>query len=196
MKNQLKASYYLNPDVVFLARDLIGKTLCTHINGVLTGGIITETEAYAGVTDKASHAYGNRRTKRTETMYSAGGISYVYLCYGIHRLFNIVTNAADIPHAILVRAIYPTIGIEEVLKRRGVKPSPTLCVGPGKVSQALGIDLLHNNLSLNGKEIWIQDDHVNINPKDIQVGPRIGVDYAGEDAKLLYRFWVRDYGFF
>ena len=119
----------------------------------------------------------------------------MYLCYGIHRLFNIVTNAADIPHAILVRAIYPTIGIEEDLKRRGVKPSPTLCVGPGKVSQALGIDLMHNNLSLNGKAIWIQDDHVNINPKDIRVGPRIGVDYAAEDAKLPYRFWVRDYGF-
>lgn len=190
MKNQLKASYYQNTDVVFLARDLIGKTLCTHINGVLTGGIITETEAYAGVTDKASHAYGNRRTKRTETMYSAGGVSYVYLCYGIHRLFNIVTNVAEIPHAILVRAIYPTIGIEEVLKRRGVKPSPTLCIGPGKVSQALGIDLLHNNLSLNGKAIWIQDDGVTINPKDIHIGPRIGVDYAGEDAKLPYRFWV------
>lgn len=196
MKNQLKASYYQNTDVVFLARDLIGKTLCTHINGVLTGGIITETEAYAGLTDKASHAYGNRRTKRTETMYGKGGVSYVYLCYGIHRLFNIVTNAADIPHAILVRAIYPTIGIEEVLKRRGVKPSPTLCVGPGKVSQALGIDLIHNNLSLSGKAIWIQDDHVNINPKDIQVGSRIGVDYAAEDAKLPYRFWTTDYGFF
>lgn len=149
----------------------------------------------AGVTDKASHAYGNRRTKRTETMYSTGGVSYVYLCYGIHRLFNIVTNAADIPHAILVRAIYPSIGIAEVLKRRGVKPSPMLCVGPGKVSQALGIDLLHNNLSLSGKAIWIQDDHVNINPKDIQVGPRIGVDYAAEDAKLPYRFWVEDYEF-
>ena len=186
----LKASYYLNPDVVFLAKDLIGKTLCTRINGVLTGGIITETEAYAGVIDKASHAYGDRRTKRTETMYSKGGVSYVYLCYGIHRLFNIVTNVAGIPHAVLVRAIYPTIGIDEIMKRRGVKPSPAWCVGPGKVSQALGIDLIHNNLALTGKEIWIQDDKININQKDIQIGPRIGVDYAGEDAKLPYRFWV------
>jgi DNA-3-methyladenine glycosylase len=186
----LKASYYLNPDVVSLAKDLIGKTLCTRINGLLTGGIITETEAYAGVIDKASHAYGDRRTKRTETMYSKGGVSYVYLCYGIHRLFNIVTNVAGIPHAVLVRAIYPTIGIEEIMKRRGVKPSSTWCVGPGKVTQALGIDLIHNNLSLTGKEIWIQDDHIKINPKDIQVGPRIGVAYAGEDAKLPYRFWT------
>ena len=151
--------------------------------------------AYAGVTDKASHAYGGRRTKRTEAMYSTGGVSYVYLCYGIHRLFNIVTNVQGIPHAILIRAIYPSIGIEEIVKRRGGKFSDRLCVGPGKVSQALGIDLLHNNASLWGKEIWLQDDHVKIKPGDIQAGPRIGVDYAGEDAKLPYRFWTMNYNF-
>lgn len=186
----LKASYYLNPDVVFLAKDLIGKTLCTRINNILTCGIITETEAYAGITDKASHAFGGRRTNRTEIMYSKGGVSYVYLCYGIHRLFNIVTNVKDVPHAILVRAIYPAKGLEEIIKRRGVKFSNTFCVGPGKVSQALGIDLLHNNLSLSGKQIWIQDDKIKIKGSDIHVGPRIGVDYAGEDAKLPYRFWT------
>ncbi len=191
----LKASYYLNKDVVFLAKDLIGKTLCTRINGKLTCGIITETEAYAGVTDKASHSYGGRRTNRTETMYSKGGVSYVYLCYGIHRLFNIVTNVKDIPHAILIRAIYPTKGIEEIIKRRGAKFSNNLCVGPGKVSQALGIDLLHNNLSLTGKEIWLQDDKINIKESDIQVGPRIGIDYAGQDAKLPYRFFTTNYNF-
>lgn len=191
----LEASYYLHTDVVFLARDLIGKTLCTRIGNTLTCGIITETEAYAGVTDKASHAYGGRRTSRTETMYSTGGVSYVYLCYGIHRLFNIVTNAQDIPHAILICAIYPTIGIEEIVKRRGAKLSHHLCVGPGKVSQALGINLLHNNLSVTGNEIWLQDDHVKINQSDIHAGPRIGVDYAGEDAKLPYRFWTTNYNF-
>lgn len=187
---KLNASYYLNPDVVFLAKDLIGKTLCTRINNTLTCGIITETEAYAGVIDKASHAYGDRRTNRTEVMYSKGGVSYVYLCYGIHRLFNIVTNANGIPHAILIRAIYPVKGIEEIVKRRGIKFSANLCVGPGKVSQALGIDLVHNKLSLTGKEIWLQDDHVNIPEGSIHVGPRIGVDYAGEDAKLPYRFRI------
>nr|AIA17003.1 Methylpurine-DNA glycosylase (MPG) [uncultured bacterium] len=191
----LKASYYLHPDVVFLARDLIGKTLCTRIGGQVTCGIITETEAYAGVTDKASHAYGGKRTKRTETMYSKGGVSYVYLCYGIHRLFNIVTNHKDVPHAILIRAIYPTQGIPEMVKRRGTKLSDSLCAGPGKVTQALGIDLQHKGLSLTGKEIWIQDDQININAGDIQVGPRIGVDYAGEDAKLPYRFWTTNYHF-
>lgn len=191
----LKASYYLNKDVVFLAKDLIGKSLCTQINGKLTCGIITETEAYAGVTDKASHSYGGKRTNRTETMYSKGGVSYVYLCYGIHRLFNIVTNQKDIPHAILIRAIYPTKGLDEIVKRRGAKLSNTLCVGPGKVSQALGIDLLHNNLSLTGKEIWLQDDEIKVNKRDINVGPRIGIDYAGEDAKLPYRFWTTNYNF-
>ncbi len=191
----LKASYYLNDDVVFLAKDLIGKTLCTRINNKLTCGIITETEAYAGVVDKASHAYGGRRTNRTETMYSKGGVSYVYLCYGIHRLFNIVTNAKDVPHAVLIRAIYPVKGIEEIVVRRGVKLSNMLCVGPGKVSQALGIDLIHNNVSLTGKEIWLQDDGVKVKESDINVGPRIGIDYAGDDAKLPYRFWTTNYRF-
>ncbi len=191
----IKASYYLNPDVVSLAKDLIGKTLCTRINNTLTCGIITETEAYAGVNDKASHAYNGRQTKRTEVMYSKGGVSYIYLCYGIHKLFNIVTNVKGIPHAILIRAIYPTVGIDEIVKRRGIKLSHHLCIGPGKVTQALGIDLLHNNLSLTGKEIWLQDDKVKIKESDIQVGPRIGIDYAGEDAKLPYRFWTTNYNF-
>ena len=192
---KLPASYYLNPDVVYLAKDLIGKTLCTRINNILTCGIITETEAYNGVTDKASHAYGERRTNRTETMYNKGGVSYVYLCYGIHRLFNIVTNSNGLPHAILIRAIYPTKGMEEIIKRRGQKFTDKLCVGPGKVSQALGIDLIHNNISLTGKKIWLEDNHVNISEKDINVGPRIGVDYAGDDANLPYRFWTTSYNF-
>jgi DNA-3-methyladenine glycosylase len=191
----LPTDYFLNPDVVFLAKDLIGKTFYSHINGIITAGIITETEAYAGVIDKASHAYGGRRTNRTETMYSVGGVSYVYLCYGIHRLFNIVTNTDGIPHAILIRAIYPTVGIDEIVKRRGLKFFNKLCVGPGKVSQALGIELIHNNLSITGNTIWLQDDGVRVKKSDIQTGPRIGVDYAGEDAKLPYRFWTENYDF-
>jgi DNA-3-methyladenine glycosylase len=192
--NKLKASYYLNNDVVFIARDLIGKTLCTRINNKLTCGVITETEAYTGVTDKASHAFGGRRTKRTETLYNKGGVSYVYLCYGIHRLFNIVTNNQNIPHAVLIRAIYPTKGINEIIKRRGRSPDSyrdnNLCVGPGKVAQAMGIELIHNGLSLTGNEIWLEDHSIKIKKEEILVGTRIGVDYAGEDAKLPYRFWT------
>ncbi|MBA3662764.1 MAG: DNA-3-methyladenine glycosylase [Bacteroidetes bacterium] len=187
----LPASYYQHKDVVKIARDLLGKTLCTKINGKLTAGIITETEAYAGVVDKAAHSYGGRRTKRTETMYSHGGVSYVFLCYGIHHLFNIVTNVRDVPEAVLIRAIHPTKGIEEILKRRNAKSlSKNLCVGPGKVSSALGIQTLHDNLTLTGKTIWLEDTGIKIKNADIHAGPRIGVDYAGEDALLPYRFWL------
>ncbi|MGZ4043329.1 MAG: DNA-3-methyladenine glycosylase [Bacteroidia bacterium] len=187
----LPASYYQGSDVVKIAKDLIGKTLITKINGKITAGIITETEAYAGVTDKAAHSYGGRRTRRTETMYNYGGVSYVYLCYGIHHLFNIVTNVKDVPEAILIRAIHPTRGIEEILKRRkAVKLTKNLCVGPGKVSAALGIHKIHDNISLTGKTIWLEDTGIRIKEKDIHIGPRIGVDYAGEDALLPYRFWI------
>jgi DNA-3-methyladenine glycosylase len=187
----LPASYYQRANVVEIARDLLGKTLATRIGNKLTAGIITETEAYAGVVDKAAHSYGGRRTKRTETMYSPGGVSYVFLCYGIHHLFNIVTNQKDVPEAVLVRAIYPTRGIPEILRRRNAeKLTKNLCIGPGKVSAALGINKLHDNISLMGKKIWLEDTGIKIKPEDIHVGPRIGVDYAGEDALLPYRFWV------
>ena len=118
---KLKRSFYLNEDVVRLSRDLLGKVLCTKIQGKYTSGIITETEAYAGVIDRASHAYNNRRTKRTEIMYHKGGVAYVYLCYGIHNLFNVVTNVEGIPHAILIRGIEPFDGIKHILMRRKVK---------------------------------------------------------------------------
>lgn len=190
---KLKKGYYLEPDVVKLARDLIGKVLVTREGKALTSGIITETEAYNGVVDKASHAYGNRRTDRTETMFKEGGISYVYLCYGIHHLFNVVTNVKDHPHAILIRAIQPLQGKDIILKRRGIlKPDKKMCIGPGKVSQALGITIKHNNLDLTGDKIWIEDRGLKVKQKDIFAGPRIGVDYAGEDAKLPYRFWIEE----
>lgn len=190
----LPASYYQNANVVEIARNLLGKTLATRIDNKLTAGIITETEAYAGVTDKAAHSYGGRRTQRTETMYSKGGVSYVFLCYGIHHLFNIVTNKKDVPEAVLIRAIYPVKGLKEILKRRNAsKLTPTLCVGPGKVSAALGINKLHDNISLTGKKIWLEDTGIKIKPEDIHSGPRIGVDYAGTDALLPYRFWMHPF---
>jgi DNA-3-methyladenine glycosylase len=188
---KLKKTYYLEPNVVKLAKDLLGKVLVTREGKTITSGIITETEAYNGIVDKASHAYGNRRTNRTEIMFGEGGTSYVYLCYGIHYLFNVVTNVKDHPHAVLIRAIQPLQGKDVILRRRGIdKPDKKLCVGPGKVSQALGITLKYNGLDLTGNKIWIEDIGIKIKPKDILVGPRIGVDYAGEDAKLPYRFWV------
>jgi DNA-3-methyladenine glycosylase len=186
---KIDRTYYLQPDVVNLAKDILGKVLVTRINKQLTSGIITETEAYNGITDKASHAYGGRRTQRTEIMYAAGGVCYVYLCYGIHHLFNIVTNIKDVPHAVLIRAVHPHKGKKIILQRRNSNIfKKELCIGPGKVSKALGIDTRHNAVDLCGNKIWLEDDNIKLDK--ILNGPRIGVGYAKEDAKLPYRFWV------
>lgn len=188
---KLNKVYYQNENVIALARNLLGKVLVTKTDRHLTSGIITETEAYNGIVDRASHAYGGRRTARTETMFAKGGISYVYLCYGIHHLFNIVTGQEDVPHAVLIRAIKPLKGVDTILQRRNAKAlTPQLCIGPGKVSTALNITTKHNALSLTGNKIWLEDDDITIKPSQILVGPRIGVDYAGMDAELPYRFWV------
>jgi DNA-3-methyladenine glycosylase len=192
MKTILPREFYLREDVLQVSRDLLGKYLFTRIEGVLTGAMITETEAYAGIGDKASHAYGGRRTNRTETMFARGGTAYVYLCYGIHNLFNVVTNKADIPHAVLIRAVKPMIGIEDILLRRQHDTlRKNTSAGPGTVSAALGIKKSHSGIDLLGKTIWIEDRGIQPNPKSIVAGPRIGVDYAGEDALLSYRFRIK-----
>lgn len=185
----LPPSFYLNEDVVQVAKDLLGKVIITQIDGITTSGIITETEAYAGITDKASHAYGGRRTNRTEIMYAKGGVAYVYLCYGIHHLFNVVTNVQDIPHAVLIRAIEPVKGIDAMLQRRKkTKLQPQLTSGPGAMSMALGIHTSHTCLSLGKGIITIHDEGINV--EDIIATTRIGIDYAKEDALLPYRFYI------
>lgn len=190
---KLDRSFYLRKDVIKVSKELLGKVLYTCIGNKRTAGIITETEAYAGVTDRASHAYGGRRTARTEVMYREGGTAYVYLCYGIHSLFNVVTNEKDIPHAVLIRAIHPIEGINTMLKRRNKKQvEKSLASGPGSLSQALGIHYVHTGHSLLGKIMWIEDKGIGIKPSDIIAGPRVGVEYAGEDALLPYRFRVRE----
>ena len=193
----LPRSFYTRPGVVDIARELLGKVLYTSINGQVSAGIITETEAYAGITDRASHAYNNRRTARTEIMFHQGGTAYVYLCYGIHSLFNIVTSVADEPHAVLIRGILPLRGVE-AMKLRSGKPkiSESDGIGPGKVARLLGIVVRHSGLDMcdeavSGDRIWVQDEEVRVSEDEIVIGPRIGIDYAGEDALLPYRFrWV------
>ena len=188
----LPKQFYIRNDVVQIARDLLGKYLFTLFDDKLTGGFITETEAYAGVIDKASHAYKNRRTNRTKVMYYEGGTAYIYLCYGIHSLFNIVTNNKNIPHAILIRGIQPTTGIETILKRTGKQQLiADLINGPGKVSKALGIHFSHSEIKLFGKPIWLEDRGKIITDENIIVTKRIGVDYAKEDASLPYRFLIK-----
>lgn len=190
---KLSRDFYLQDDVVALARTLIGKVLFTYIDGRLTAGIITETEAYAGVVDKASHAYGGRRTNRTDTMYAQGGTGYVYLCYGIHHLFNVVTNVEGTPHAVLIRGVKPLEGIDIIRERRKFpKNDKLLSAGPGTVSQALGILTKHDRTDLLGNTIWIEDHSIVVPNDKVKITPRIGVDYAGEDAKLPYRFFVSE----
>ena len=195
--NSLPREFYLRPDVVTIARDLLGKVLMTNFEGRLTGGTITETEAYEGTTDRASHAFGERRTDRTEIMYRVGGTAYIYLCYGVHSLFNIVTNIENIPHAVLIRAIKPVEGVSIILERTGkTETNKEITNGPGKVSKALGIhykesglDLTKDNINSIGK-IWIEEREAIVKSSKIIVTPRIGVDYAGTDALLPYRFLI------
>ncbi len=188
---KLDVAFYTRTDVVTVARDLLGKALCTNIDGALTTAIIIETEAYAGVDDRASHAWGGRRTRRTEPMYAGGGTAYVYLCYGIHHLFNVVTSERDDPQAVLVRAGSPLVGTELMLARRGKDSvNRSLLGGPGSLACALGITTELSGTSLLGDEVWIEDRGIAVDT--IEVGPRVGVDYAGVDADRPYRFLAAD----
>jgi DNA-3-methyladenine glycosylase len=186
---KLSTEFYRQDDVTAVAKQLIGMVICTQIDGVLTSGIITETEAYAGITDRASHAFGGRRTKRNEVMYGGPGVAYVYLCYGIHHLFNVVTNAESVPHAVLLRAIKPLEGESVMLQRRGLQKSGSRFTGgPGTASAALGIKTSMNGIPLSGDKIWIEDRGLQVPEHQILATPRIGVAFAGEDALLPYRF--------
>ncbi len=190
---KLGKEFYRRDDVVQISRDLLGKVLCTHIDGLRASAVITETEAYAGAGDKASHAFGDRRTKRTEPIFAEGGIAYVYLCYGIHHLFNVVTSVADTPHAVLIRAGTPLDGTAAILERRRKKRiDKKLLGGPGSLAKGLGIVTDYTGTDLVEDVIWIEDQGVVVRTGDITAGPRIGVDYAGEDAKRPYRFMLRN----
>ena len=194
----LPRSFYRREDVVIIAQELLGKILFSQFDGVLTAGIIVETEAYAGVTDRASHAFGNRRTARTEVMYSEGGAAYVYLCYGVHSLFNVVTNKKDVPDAVLIRAIKPVTGIDIMLRRSGKSfMDKSFGTGPGKLSKIMGIHFSHSGIDLtkqpsgiDGQGIWLEDEGRIILPENIITGTRIGVKYAGRDALRPYRFRI------
>ena len=187
----LDEKFYTRKDVIKIAKELLGKIIVTHFDEQLTAARITETEAYNGIVDKASHAYNDRRTKRTEVMYGGGGAAYVYLCYGIHHLFNVVTNLKGVPHAVLIRAAEPLVGIETMLKRTNKKQlDKTVTSGPGNVSKALGIDVHHTGNDLMSENFFIADDGFRLSKKEIVSTTRIGVDYAAEDALLPYRFFI------
>jgi len=188
---KLPPDFYLRHDVVDIARDLLGKVLVTCWNGEQTTGRIVETEAYAGETDRASHA-SKGRTPRTEVMFGEGGTAYVYLCYGIHQMFNIVTNTAGVPHAVLIRAVEPMQGVEIMLRRTGKKfVDESLTRGPGNVGKAFGFHTSQCGYSLQSSELFIADDGYSPEAALVAASPRVGVDYAGEHAAWHYRFFIR-----
>ncbi|HHH52564.1 MAG TPA: DNA-3-methyladenine glycosylase [Bacteroidetes bacterium] len=189
----LPKEFYLKHDVVDIARMLLGKIIVSNVDGIVTSGMIVETEAYKAPDDKASHAYNNLRTARTETMFREGGIAYIYLVYGIHHLFNVVTGQENLAHAVLIRAIDPIEGINIMLNRRNMSKNTTnLTNGPGKLTQALGITKGLNGIKLYDhlSPVFIIDEGININTKNIFSGPRIGIDYAEEWVKTPWRFWI------
>lgn len=188
---KLPESFYTRKDVVKIARELLGKVLVTEVDGVRTSGMIVETEAYAGPHDKACHAYMHRKTPRTTPMFYTGGVAYVYLIYGLHQLFNIVTHEEEQPYAVLIRAVEPLEGIEHMLERRGLELlKPALTAGPGVLSQAMGITRAMSGHSLQGPDIWVEDQGIRIRKEDIVATTRVGVAYAGPDALLPYRFYI------
>jgi DNA-3-methyladenine glycosylase len=187
-------NFYSSEDVVSISKALLGKVLCTNIDGAYTSGVIVETEAYHGPEDKASHAFGMRRTARTEPMFGRAGVTYIYLCYGIHHLFIIVTAPTGTPHAILVRAVEPLDGIDIMLRRRGMQTlQPRLTSGPGSMSAALGLTtaLSGQDLQKRNSPVWIEDGKV-LSRSDVIASPRVGVAYAAEWAEKPWRFRIRE----
>ena len=189
---KLGRDFYTRADTLAVARDLLGKRLVVPAaEGVRVSARIVEVEAYLGVEDRAAHSYGGRRTARTETMFRVGGTVYVFFVYGMHHQFNVVAGPEGRPHAVLVRAVEPEEGIEVMRERRPVKKERELTSGPGKLCRALGIDGGYNGEDLTGRRVWIEETGARFATEEIAAGPRVGIDYAGEDALKPWRFWVR-----
>jgi len=188
---KLPRAFYTHGNVVTVARRLLGQLLVVPArDGRRVSGIIVETEAYRGPEDRASHAYGGRRTRRTETMYASGGTVYVYFVYGMYHQFNVVTNVEHVPHAVLVRALEPVEGIALMRRRRGGGADRALTSGPGKLCIALGIDRRLDGADLLGDRVWVEGGR-RASPGAIASGPRVGIDYAEAWVDRPWRFWLR-----
>ncbi len=190
---KLDLDFYLRDDVIQISKELLGKFLFSKADGIITGGMIVETEAYKGINDKASHAYKNKINNKNRVMYRSGGISYIYLCYGLHYLFNIITNKKTIPDAILIRAIEPTKGLKKIIERRMISSNKyNLTNGPGKLSKALNINKTNNGKCLINSKIWLEDRKITINNSMINSKKRIGIDYAEEYTNKKWRFYIKN----
>ena len=193
MTARLEREFYTRRNTLLVARQLLGKRLVVPApDGGRVSGLIVETEAYMAPLDKASHAYNNRRTRRTETMYAQGGTAYVYFIYGMYFQFNVVTGAAETPHAVLVRGVEPDEGIELMRERRPVRRDRELTNGPRKLCVALGIDRTFDREDLLGQRIWLEDVGRRVKPSHIAAGARVGIDYAAEYVDKPWRFWIKD----
>jgi DNA-3-methyladenine glycosylase len=188
---KISESFYQQSNVIKIARELLGKQLFTNVNGLLTAGTIVETEAYSW-NERGCHAFDNKKTNRNAVMFLPGGFSYVYLCYGIHNMFNVVTNKDGVGEAVLVRALEPLIGVEIMQKRMNTEIAKRITSGPGKLTKALGIDRSLNGKYLLDDEVWLEDSGTKIGSSKIVASKRIGIDYAGKDADLLWRFHIKD----
>jgi DNA-3-methyladenine glycosylase len=189
---KLLTDFYQREDTVQVARELLGKYLFTNVDKQLVGGIIVETEAYLGPDDRGSHSWNNKRTARNEMMYEAGGVVYMYICYGIHDMLNIVTGTEGSSHAILIRALEPVEGVEIMKERRGIYDSDKrLCKGPGALGKALGLSKLHNGTSLQGEEIWIEDRGYLIPDDQIVGSARVGMNFEGPYKDIPWRFYLK-----
>jgi DNA-3-methyladenine glycosylase len=190
--SKLPREFYIRTNVITVARDLLGKLLVVPASdGTRVSGMIVETEAYRGPLDRASHAYGGRRTKRTETMYGLGGTAYIFFVYGMYNQFNVVTNVEEVPHAVLIRALQPVEGINVMRQRRHSQPDRNLTNGPGKLCIAMGIDRELDRADLLGSEVWLESGE-KVPARKIASGARIGIDYAEEWIDKPWRFWVKD----
>jgi DNA-3-methyladenine glycosylase len=193
--NILSQDFYTRDDVLQISRELLGKILVAKIDGIRTTGMIVETEAYKAPEDKACHAYNNRYTERTKTMFEDGGVAYVYVCYGIHHLFNAVTGTEGMAHAVLVRAIEPLEGLKAMEERRGMEGGKrSITNGPGKFTAAMGIRKYHNGLALWNAQssISIWDDALVVTRDEVVTGPRVGMTSAEECAHWPWRFRIRN----
>ncbi|MHB1176940.1 MAG: DNA-3-methyladenine glycosylase [Daejeonella sp.] len=192
MVNKLRAEFYQRANVVSIARELLGKHVYSQVNGEITGGIIVETEAYRGPDDMGSHAYNDKRTPRNEIMYRAGGVAYMYICYGIHDMLNIVTGSEGMSHAILIRAVEPRTGLDTMRRRRNIfDQDRRLCQGPGTLAKAMGLTKLHNGYDLQGDVIWLEDKNFNYKDEEVIASARIGMNFDGPYRTMPWRFYVK-----
>lgn len=189
----IKESFY-QTDTESVAKNLLGKKLVHIVNGHRISGIITETEAYLGIKDKACHTYAGKKTDKTKSMYLDGGHAYIYFIYGKYYCFNVVTRTQEHPEAVLIRSLEPLEGIEWMKKIRNKEKISDLTTGPGKLCEALAITKKQDGMSLVNSELTIEE-HKNLSSNQIVARPRVGIHYAEEAISWPLRFYIKDNSF-